>query len=320
MVSSVSRLSRRALLLGGLAGATLPVLGPAGAGLPASADMASPAGGARRRIVSMDFGLAETLIEMGIPPIAVPNPEAWATWVVEPELPPDIINIGTDREPNLELLSALKPEMIVSTPYLAGLLPLLEAIAPTRTYSVYAPPGGQPYKSSVQATREMARDIGAQAAGEALIARAEAQMAHARHRLAETGANRMPVLVLTFFDARHVRVYGAGSLFGDVMEQCGLINGWPQTSNYWGFNTIGLEQLASVHATRVLCLEPISPDTRAALAASPLWNSLPVVRSGNVQIIPPVLMFGMLPAAMRFARQLVLHLADGQTENGRRDG
>lgn len=306
MVRSATCLSRRALLLGGLAGAALPVLAHAGAGTPASAS------GPVRRIVSMDFGLAETLIEMGIPPIAIPNPEAWGTWVVEPKLPADIINIGTDREPNLELLSALQPSMIVSSPYLSALLPLLEPIAPTRTYSVYAPPGGQPYKSSVQATREMARDIGAEAAGEVLIARAEAEMAHARRRLDETGANRMPVLVLTFFDARHVRVYGAGSLFGDVMEQCGLINGWPQTSNYWGFNTIGIEQLASLKATRALCLEPIPPDTRAELAASPLWNSLPVVRAGQVQIIPPVLMFGMLPAAMRFARQLVLHLADGQ--------
>lgn len=318
MVSSASRLSRRALLLGGLAGAALPALAHAGA--HAGSGGPKPVAGPFRRIVSMDFGLAETLIEMGIPPIAVPNPEAWGTWVVEPELPADIINIGTDREPNLELFSALKPQMIVSTPYLAGLLPLLEPIAPTRTYSVYAPPGGQPYKSSVQATREMARDIGAEAAGEALIARAEEEMAHARRRLAETGANKMPVLVLTFFDARHVRVYGAGSLFGDVMEQCGLINGWPQTSNYWGFNTIGMEQLAALDATRALCLEPISPDTRAELAASPLWNSLPVVRSGQVQIIPPVLMFGMLPAAMRFARQLVLHLADGKPGNRWIDG
>ncbi len=315
MVKLMPHLSRRALLRGGLAGLALPALMRSGAS--AAGSLSSPLPGPLRRIVSMDFGLAETLIEMGIPPIAVPNPDAWATWVVEPPLPPDIINLGTDREPNLELMARLKPELIVSSPYLEGLRPMLERFAPVRSFTIYAPPGGQPYEASIQATRALAKDIGAEEAGEALIARAEAEMVRARQKLAEAGVNNTPLLTLTFFDARHVRVYGAGSLFGDVMNRCGLINGWPETSNYWGFNTIGMEQLAPLTTTRLLCLEPISADTKAELAASPLWNSLPAVRKGNVQVLPPVLMFGMLPAAMRFARQLVLHLAGGETGTGK---
>lgn len=314
MVKRLPHLSRRALMLGGLAGLAAPVLAGAGAGGARSA----PA--PLRRIVSMDFGLAETLIEMGMAPIAVPNPGIWDTWVVEPALPPGIINLGTDREPNLELLSALRPEMIVSSPYLEGLRPLLEQIAPVRTFTIYAPPGGQPYRASIAATRDLARDIGAPAQGEELITRAGAEMDLARRRLAQAGVNTMPVLALTFFDARHVRVYGAGSLFGDVMARCGLTNGWPETSNYWGFNTIGLEQLATLGSARLLCLEPIPEETKAELAASPLWNSLPAVRQGHVQVVPPVLMFGMLPSAMRFARQLVLQLADGRPGSGRIDG
>ncbi len=85
-------------------------------------------------------------------------------------------------------------------------------------------------------------------------------------------------------DTRHVRVYGAKSLFNDVIERCGLANAWRGETNYWGFATVGIEQLARDAAgARLIYLEPIAPDVLAALARSPLWNSLPFVRAGRVQ-------------------------------------
>ncbi|MGA0563825.1 ABC transporter substrate-binding protein [Ancylobacter sp. VNQ12] len=293
-------LSRRAVVLGGLGVSALAVRSARGA---APADAAP-------RIVSMDFGLAETLIEMGLPPIALPNPASWTQWVVEPALPPGIVDLGTDREPNLELLAALKPDLIVTTPYLAGIRALLEGFAPTRTFSVYAPPPGHVYDRSIAATRALAAAIGEAEAGEALIARTAATMAQCRQLFAEAGLNRRPQIVVNFLDTRHVRVYGAGSLFGDVMERCGLENGWTAPSNYWGFNTVGIEALAASPASRLLYLEPISADTLDTLALSPLWNSLPFVRAGRVHRLPAVLMFGMLPSAMRFARQLAVALTN----------
>lgn len=293
------RLSRRALL-GGLASAALAPLAGAAAG---DAPARSP------RVVSMDFGLAETLIDIGVPPLALPNPGSWTDWVVEPALPSGIVNLGADREPNLELLAALRPDLIVTTPYLAGIRPLLEAFAPTREVSVYAPPVGHPYERSVAGTRQLAAATGRPAEGEALIARAEAAMADARRTFAASSVAGRPLLVVNFLDTRHVRVYGAGSLFGDVMDRTGLVNGWTQPSNYWGFSTVGIEALAEVPASRLVYLEPISADTLGRLAASPLWNSLPFVRAERIHRLPAVLMFGMLPSAMRFAQQLTLALA-----------
>ena len=295
-------LSRRAALRGGLSLAALghPLLAEA---LRAEAPARLPA-----RVVSMDFGLAETLIEIGLPPIALPNPGGWKDWVVEPALPSGIVNLGTDREPNLELLAALDPDLIVTTPYLAAIRPLLEGFAPTREFSVYAPPVGHPYERSVTATRHLAAAIGREREGEALIARADAAMRAAAGQLAASGVADLPVVAVSFLDIRHVRVYGAGSLFGDVMAQCGLANGWTRASNYWGFSTVGIEELAENPASRLVYLEPISADTLEALAASPLWNSLPFVRAGRVHRLPAVLMFGMLPSAMRFARRLALDL------------
>ncbi|MFD1378870.1 hypothetical protein [Fodinicurvata halophila] len=41
---------------------------------------------------------------------------------------------------------------------------------------------------------------------------------------------------------------------------------------------------------------------------SPLWTRLPPVEAGRFSVLPPVLMFGMLPSALRFARVLSHHL------------
>ena len=297
---AIHRTTRRGFLAGA---ASCALLGP----------VPLRAAGAPSRVVSMDFGLAETLIEMGLPPIALPNPGIWADWVVEPELPADIVNLGTDREPNLELLAALKPDLIVTTPYLDGTRPLLEAIAPSRTFSVYAPPAGHPYERSVTATRQLAAAIGREAQGEALIARADATMATARQQFVDAGIAGQPLLIVQFLDTHHVRVYGASSLFGDVLERTGLVNGWTRPSNYWGFSTVGIEALAESPASRMVYLEPVAPDLLDTLAASPLWNSLPFVRGGRMDRLPSALMFGMLPSAMRFARQLALQLT---RENG----
>ena len=302
--------SRRAVLLGGVtAGALASPLLAAGGERP-NAPVRPPL-----RIVSMDFGLAETLIEMGLPPVAIPNPDSWKQWVVEPALPPGTLNLGTDREPNLEILAALKPGLIVTTPYLDAISPLLERFAPTRTISVYVPPPGHIYDRSISATRALAAAVGREEAGEELIVRAQATMDEARRHLASAGLAGRPVLAVNFLDTRHVRVYGAGSLFGDVMERVGLANGWTQPSNFWGFSTVGIEALAESPASSLFYLEPISADTFDRLAASPLWRSLPFVKAGRVIRLPPVLMFGMLPSAMRFARQLTLHLA-GERGNG----
>eukprot|EP01031_Cornospumella_fuschlensis_P048624 gene48624-59539_t len=244
----------------------------------------------------MDFGLAETLVEMGLPPIAIPNPDSWQQWVVEPPLPSGIVNLGADREPNLELLAALKPDLIVTTPYLDAIKPLLGRFAPTQTFSVYAPPPGEVYARSVSATRALAATVGRVDAGEELIARAEAEMAAARNKFVASGLAGRSLLIVTFLDTRHVRVYGAGSLFGDVLERCGLVNGWTRKTSYWGFSTVGIEDLAQSTASSLLYLEPISGDTLDKLAASPLWNSLAFVKAGRVHRLPPVL---ISPACLR---------------------
>jgi len=54
-----------------------------------------------RRIVSLDFGLAETLLEIGVVPVGLTATDDWNDWVAEPRLPALVVNHGGTFEPNV---------------------------------------------------------------------------------------------------------------------------------------------------------------------------------------------------------------------------
>jgi iron complex transport system substrate-binding protein len=279
--------------------------------LPLAAVMPRPAGARPLRIVCLDDGLAETLLMLDVTPVAVADREVWEKWVVQPPLPPEVADIGTILEPNLEFLQQLHPDIILSIPYLDGIKPLLERVAPVTTIGIYTP-DGQPYQRAVEATRQLAALVGRQKEGEALIAATEAHFSDVTRQLAPLSAR--PVYVVNFLDPRNVRVYGRMSLFQDVFDRIGIRNAWTGETNYWGFATVGIDGLATSSDARLAYLEPLPEGAGGTLTESPVWNAMPFVRNRSIMRLPPVLMFGTLPSASRFARLLAEAL---MAESGR---
>ncbi|WP_425374391.1 ABC transporter substrate-binding protein [Mesorhizobium kowhaii] len=264
--------------------------------------IASPSAAARPlRIVCLDDGLAETLLTLGVSPVAIAGRDVWETWVVEPPLPPDIADVGTLLEPNLELLRQLRPDIILAMPYLDGIKPLLERVAPVTTIGLYTE-AGQPYRRAVEATRQLARLVGKESEGEALIAATDAYFSEVRQQLAPLSAR--PIYVVSFMDPRNVRVYGKKSLFQEVFDRIGLSNAWTGETNYWGFSTVGIDGLTTSSDARLAYLEPLPDGAGGTLTESPVWNAMPFVRNRSIMRLPAVLMFGALPSATRFARVL----------------
>ena len=263
---------------------------------------------APRRIVSLDFGLAETLLEIGTVPVGLTATDDWNDWVAEPRLPSSVVNLGGTFEPNVELLLELKPDLILLTPYLASLSDKLRRIAPVLSLPLYDE-GGEPLKRATEAARHLGRITGNSDAAESLIARVDATFARVRDRL--RSVSTMPVCIVQFMDARHVRVFGAKSMFQDVLDRIGLTNAWTRETNYWGFATVGIEALATTTDIRVLRLAQANDYIR--LSQGPLWRSMPFVQRGRVTALPPVLMFGALPSAERFARLVDAQFAPAGT-------
>ncbi|EKV28963.1 Ferric hydroxamate ABC transporter, periplasmic substrate binding protein FhuD [Caenispirillum salinarum AK4] len=249
------------------------------------------------------------MLALGVEPVGVASADAWDRWVKTPELPPGTIDLGQDLAVNLELLAFLEPDLIVISPYVAAARPALERIAPVEMVTIYAPDGPSPLERAVAETRRLGALLGRTGAADAYLDATFAELADMRARL-----SRLPLpavaLVSFMLDARHARIYGRHSLYQDVLDRLGVENAWTGATNFWGFQTIGLERMASMAdaAVELIVFEPIADEMRPTLEKSPLWLSLPFVRREDFVMFPPVLMFGMVPSAIRFARLLTEHL------------
>lgn len=260
------------------------------------------------RIVSLDYGIASTLLSLGLVPVGLSDLADWDRWVVEPALPPSVVDIGNSFEVNFEILLQLKPDIILTTPFLDELLPRLQSVARVIRLEVFSPDAGPVLPAAVAATRQLARELARENEGEGFLTRADAFFDQCRARLASK--KLPPVGMVNFMDARHVRIYSSPGLFHNVLERVGLRNAWAEEANYWGFDTIGIEELSRVTDpdARLIAFDPVPADVLPKLAESPLWNRLPFARPSHLSILPPVLMFGMVNEALRFAELLTNHL------------
>ncbi|POB69430.1 peptide ABC transporter substrate-binding protein, partial [Vibrio vulnificus] len=82
----------------------------------------------------------------------VANISGYQQWVAEPHLNADAIDVGSRREPNLELLSNIQPDVILISKHLAAAYEPLSKIAPVLVYSVYSEEK-QPLESAKRITR-----------------------------------------------------------------------------------------------------------------------------------------------------------------------
>ncbi|TIQ21008.1 MAG: ABC transporter substrate-binding protein [Mesorhizobium sp.] len=275
-----------------LAGLAVTSLGPRG----------DPAHAARPpRIACLEWTSAEMVVSLGIGPVAVADTEGYRDWVAAPALPAFCLDLGSRGEPNLELLLELKPDLTTGA-YGYGLDEApFKRIAPLHTVPFYD--GSEaPYRQAEIETLKLGAQLGREAEAQRLIQETAATIAHVSAQF--SGRAEQPLTVVSMFDDRHVRVYGKGSLFQDVLDRLSLTNAWTAPTKSWGFSMVGIEQLVAIGEARLISLDPIPPHVKIRIDQSSLWANLPCVKAGNVRTIPPIWPFGGLAAAARFANLL----------------
>lgn len=238
------------------------------------------------------------LLSLGVAPVGMPEIRAYGEWVAEPLVPPGTADIGVKTEPNLEAVAALRPDLILVSPLNRIIVPLLETIAPVREVPIYTD-AAAPLRLAAEELAALGRLLGREAEAAREFAAADATFASVA-RAVETRRDR-PIVLVSLLDAQHVRVFGRGSLFVDVLERVGLASGWTRPVNLWGFVLVGIAELATLPASRLLVVEPTPPGVRARLDRSGLWSSLPAVRAGRVASVQAAWQYGDLTAARRFA-------------------
>lgn len=136
---------------------------------------------------------AELLLALGVTPYGVADIPNYRLWVNRPALPDSVIDVGLRTEPNLELLTQMKPSFIV---WSAGYGPSpekLARIAPGRGFTFSD--GKRPLAMAQRSLLEMADLLGKTRQAKRHLAEFDALMESLRPRFA--GRGDRPLLMIS---------------------------------------------------------------------------------------------------------------------------
>lgn len=269
------------------------------AGIASGFGAAARAAATAPRVAALDWGWASTLLAIGIDPVGVAERRSYADWVGEPALPAATAELGLRTTPNLEALAALRPDLILTNSLNAAMRPQLERIAPTLDSPIFTDTR-TPLANARSATHVLGDRLDRREAADRWIAECDRGFAAARERLAPCRGR--PLVPLQMLDRRHVTYYGAGSLYGDVLQALDLRSAFPGPTSLWGHHSDDVASLAALPAADLLLVAPLPPGSPAFLEGPSLMASLVAAGHRRVYRLPPAWVFGELTAAARFAR------------------
>ena len=292
-------MNRRAMLSALLGAGALASTALSDVALAGDALVAPP-----RRIVVLDWGLTEMVLSIGVVPVGIANTRDFRRNFTACDVPASVVDLGLMFQPNMELLFALKPDLIVISPAHATLRAALERVAPTVTLGRYRS-SETPYTAARAETLQLARLLGREGRALALLARADTALDHARTTLAALpnvgGEKGRPLYMANFIDEAHVRLFGPTSFYGKLMTTLGLHNAVQSGA----FSTMGFDVLGNVPDATLLYMKPLAPSVANMMKTSPLWHAMPFTNEGRMIGLPRVPPDGCVLSAMLFARVLV---------------
>lgn len=258
------------------------------------------------RLAAIDWAMMETSIALGVMPVAATELIQFRKDAIEPEIPDGVIDLGLRGTPNFELLSVIKPDLILLSPFYTRHQAALGRIAPIISLPFYVK-GEPPFEKACAAVSALGARLGPERDATSVLIEIESRLAEYRSGLARFA--RRPIYLVNVGDARHVRIFGSDSMFGDVLSRLGLRNAWPDRSRYTFAAPVPIEQLAKEEDARIVIISEIPVEARAGLRASMIWNALAPVREGRLLTLPNINPYGGVLAGLRFARLLLETLA-----------
>lgn len=261
------------------------------------------------RIAAVDWAMLETVMTLGITPVAATELLQFRSGAVEPLIPDSVFDLGLRGAPNFELLYLLKPELILISPFYTRYQQRLEAIAPCVSLPFYVK-GEPPFGKAMNAVTALGERLDRTRQAEEVLETAARNITTMRQKLATLAAR--PTYIINIGDARHFRAFGADSMFGDMLSRLGLENAWKDQSRFTFAAPVPIENLAGDPDARIVIVSDIPVEARSGLRNSVIWNSLAPVKAGRVVMIGNVNAYGGITAGMRFARLLT----EALTANG----
>ncbi|MDI4646425.1 ABC transporter substrate-binding protein [Cohnella hashimotonis] len=191
---------------------------------------------------------------------------------------------GADLVPNAEKLVALAPDLIVVPDFVEkGDLEQLAKIAPTVAIAYGT--------DEFARLRTLGDLVGRADAADAWIAAYEDKAAHTRDKLKGAIAEGETATAFILYGDKKLYVYGPARVGVALYDSLGFVMPESVGDLFAGgaelWKEISIEKLPDYAGDRILLVQsPGSEDTLQALKDSPVWNTLPAVKSGHAYVVP----------------------------------
>ena len=263
--------------------------------------------GPATKVVSLEWGLTENLLTLGVTPVGAADVVGYNTWATVVPLDESTPDVGFRGEPSLDAIAALEPDLVVTTTDLpAEVIEQIEAEYPV--IALRGSDASDPIGKMRRTLEILGQATGTSDAAEAALADFDAKVEDAKTQLDEAG---LAGAEFTMADGWlsdgtvSIRMYTPGSFLGGVANELGLANAWTGEGDPdYGLaqtDVEGLTGLGDVHFLYVGNDTDGGDAFKDGLAGNAIWEQLPFVVSGNTARLPDgIWMFGGPQSASAF--------------------
>jgi ABC-type Fe3+-citrate transport system substrate-binding protein len=230
--------------------------------------------GQPKRVVALEFSFVQALDALGVIPtgIADDNQPARIEQLLGRKI--DYVSVGTRLEPNLELVSALQPDLIIADDLRhAAIYSQLASIAPTIVLNSWE----GDYDTIKASVLTISEALGERPAGEQALARHEAVIAGLAARMPDGEQSRILLAVAT---PDSMSLHTSSSFTGSVFRALGLT---PAIDSADAIESgAGLERLIAVNPDILLVATDPGGTVFDQWGSNAAWRNIPAVRNGKV--------------------------------------
>ncbi|MBD5787258.1 iron-siderophore ABC transporter substrate-binding protein [Cellulosimicrobium terreum] len=250
-------------------------------------------------VVSLEWGLTENLVALGVEVAGQADVTGYNTWDTVAPIDEGTPDVGTRGEPSLDAISALEPDLVVTTTDLPEtVIAQIEEISPVLT--LRGSDGEDPIGYMRSTVESLAEVTGTQEEATAALADFDAAVEDGAAELAAAGLDGAEFTMADGWitnDTVSVRMYTEDSFFGAIGEELGLTNTWTEGGDPdYGLAQTDVEGLTQLGDVKFVYIANDSDGGDAfadGLEGNAVWEQLPFVTSGDVYRIPDgIWMFG----------------------------
>lgn len=250
--------------------------------------------GTPKRIVALEWTYAEDLLAVGVQPVGVADIKGYKSWVnVQPALSADTVDVGTRQEPNLETITGLKPDLIITSTNRAKTnYESLSRIAPTIVFEPYPAEGaGDQYAEMERTFKTIAELAGKKTEAEKVLQELAQAYDSTKAKLKAAGKEGTEFALTQAYsnqNAAVLRMFTDNSMAVQILTRIGLKNAYKSAKfEIYGFATGSVESLPSVQNANLFYIVQDTDNVfEKQLKDNAVWKGLSFVKENRAYKLP----------------------------------